>query len=323
MGVALLICLSTSLGVWARPATQLEGPALSSGEPPADYRIHPFDLIDVRVDGAQHFSATTRVSQAGYFRLPFVREDMNALCLTAPQLADLIQCTLRCYLADPHVTVVIREANGARVGIIGAVASPGWFNIMRPVTLLELIALAGGPTHTAGKTVYVKHVGSQNACDLPAPAAVVASSKEAFSLGLLLSGDPKQNPVLRPGDIVVVQQGDLVYIGGSVARPGAYPFRGGMTLGDLVIRAGGPAPGALSGRAEIVRRGDVEPPQVLEFNLTKILERKAADPQLRVNDVIEIEPWPSPAEPAPTVAPPPAGLEDVGRSGRPSRRVAH
>ena len=81
-----------------------------------------------------------------------------------------------------------------------------------------------------------------------------------FNLGALLAGDPNQNLVLHPRDIVrVFARADFVdppqvRISGLVHRPGLYPLTEGLRVGDLVFRAGNALKFAYLERAELTRR---------------------------------------------------------------------
>ena len=81
-----------------------------------------------------------------------------------------------------------------------------------------------------------------------------------FNLGALLAGDPNQNLVLHPQDIVrVFARADFVdppqvRISGLVHRPGLYPLTEGLRVGDLVFRAGNVLKFAYLERAELTRR---------------------------------------------------------------------
>ncbi len=66
-----------------------------------------------------------------------------------------------------------------------------------------------------------------------------------FDLGAVLRGDAGQNLALESGDEVVLYaakdflEPQLVDIGGAVNKPGQYELAANMTVGDLIVRAGG------------------------------------------------------------------------------------
>ncbi len=79
-----------------------------------------------------------------------------------------------------------------------------------------------------------------------------------FNLGALLLGDDSQDQVLEPNDEIVVYAAKdflipkTVSIDGFVKKPGVYEYAANMTLGDLLVQAGGLREGAYA-RAEISR----------------------------------------------------------------------
>jgi polysaccharide export outer membrane protein len=257
----------------------------------ANYRIGAGDMIDIRVLGEDQMSATSRVSNSGYIQVPFVGEDIRAQCLTERQLSAIVEQRLKKFLKYPEVHVSVKEFNGSPVAIIGAVSSPGRFQMQRQVNLLELLVLAGGVSAQAGRVLHVIHSGATDPCDTsegPAPPVDVETASETLSLSKLMNGDVSANPVMRPGDIVIVPNADVVFIAGEVLKPNAYPLREGLTLGQLLALAGGITNLAKADAVKIVRQEPGKPKQELAVNLKDIQKNKAADPLLAPNDIVEV-----------------------------------
>ena len=68
----------------------------------------------------------------------------------------------------------------------------------------------------------------------------------------LLSGNPEKNVALQSGDTVYVPPPANVYVTGHVGRPGPYTFEPGMTVYQLLLRAGGVSPRGSSGGIRII-----------------------------------------------------------------------
>jgi polysaccharide export outer membrane protein len=274
--------------------------ALAAGgraeEPPApaadaNYRIGPGDVVEVRVLGEDQMGTTARVSNAGFIRVPFVEEDVRAQCLTERELAAAVERRLRKYLKYPEVHVAVKEFNSSPVAVIGAVTTPGRFQMQREVSLLELLVLAGGPSAQAGKVLHVIHSGPVDPCAAgaaEAPGGAAAAATETVSLTRLMGGDVSENRVMRPGDIVIVPNADLVFIAGEVFKPNAYPLREGLTLTQLLALAGGPTGVAKVDSIRIVRQSPGKPREEVAANLKDIQKNRAADPPLMPNDVVEV-----------------------------------
>jgi len=73
----------------------------------------------------------------------------------------------------------------------------------------------------------------------------IQQSFQIYLLDLLVKGDEKYNIDLNPGDSILIKEieneekGKTVKILGEVNRPGVYEYKPGMTLYDLIIKAGG------------------------------------------------------------------------------------
>src|SRR5207244_3147147 len=156
---------------------------------------------------------------------------------------------------------------------------PAIYELGSPETLTDLIRAAGGFRADAALRRIAIHriLAVAEAPPGPAPRAVVdvaLTLRATGSAGTTTHGtgkdavDPKADPkndmlipavVLQDGDSVVVDSVpplDEVYfvtITGMVNKPGAYPWRAGMTLRDLILLARGPRVGAYLTEAEIAR----------------------------------------------------------------------
>jgi hypothetical protein len=82
----------------------------------------------------------------------------------------------------------------------------------------------------------------------------------AFHVGRAVEGDPAADLELQPLDELLVQSiwdirdRHTVAINGSVRKPGSYEYLEGMTVMDLVFRAGGLLESASPLEAEVARR---------------------------------------------------------------------
>ncbi len=94
---------------------------------------------------------------SGEISFPLIHERIRAAGATTFQLEQKIQDLLRQngLVSDPQVSVFIKEQNSQPVTIIGAVARPMTYQVNRPMSLLELIANAGGITDGAGTVILI------------------------------------------------------------------------------------------------------------------------------------------------------------------------
>ena len=119
--------------------------------PTAEYRIGAGDLLEVKVFQAPELSGETRVDNNGNISLPLLG-DIYVKGLTKSQLEQQVQSLLsRNLLQNPQVTVFIKEFTAQRVTVEGSVIKPGVFPIQGSMTLLQALALAGGPADLANQ----------------------------------------------------------------------------------------------------------------------------------------------------------------------------
>ncbi|MDY6914609.1 MAG: polysaccharide biosynthesis/export family protein, partial [Planctomycetota bacterium] len=120
----------------------------------ADYVIGPTDVLDISIlDVLQEGLETIlrrQVSSSGFIDLPLLEDRVKASGLTKEQLKETItQAYNPDILRDPVVSITIAAQRQSTFSILGAVAQPGTYNIVRKdMRLLETLALAGGVTQT-------------------------------------------------------------------------------------------------------------------------------------------------------------------------------
>jgi len=127
---------------------------LTLGRPvaaPGDYLIGPQDLLNVQVFGVAALDREVRVNASGQISLPLIGP-VQAAGLTGEQLAaDIATRLAKTYLQNPQVTIFIKEFTSQRVTVTGAVKTPNVFPLKGRMTLLQVVAAAGGPTSVANR----------------------------------------------------------------------------------------------------------------------------------------------------------------------------
>src|SRR5436190_3990953 len=111
--------------------------------PANDYVIGPDDLLSVVFWREQQLSADVVVRPDGKISLPLL-DDVQAAGLTPKQLRDQLLAEARRFISEPVATVVVRQVNSRKVYITGMVARPGQYSLTPSMTVLQLIATAGG-----------------------------------------------------------------------------------------------------------------------------------------------------------------------------------
>ena len=124
---------------------------------PHDYVIGPGDLLGIYVFDVDELSRDVRVSQTGTIGIPLVPVRVHVAGLTEMQVEQKIAELLEAngLVTHPDVSVSVKEHKSKPITIVGAVARPMVYEADRPVTLLEVLAEAGGISSDAGDTIIV------------------------------------------------------------------------------------------------------------------------------------------------------------------------
>lgn len=156
-----------------------------------DYKIGPEDVLDISVWKNEELSRTVPVRPDGKVSLPLVN-DIQAAGLTPNRLREELTRRLSEYVPSPEVAVIVREVHSAKVSVVGAVRSPGRYEVRSPATVLELIALAQGFTDFAARDRIV--VLRQNG----------TPQRITFNYRKITDGTDQDNFFVQAGDIIVV-----------------------------------------------------------------------------------------------------------------------
>ena len=109
----------------------------------ADYRLVPGDKLRIEVYKDPQMSQTLQIRPDGKITLPLVG-DVAAAGRTPVALRDSITTSLKEYITNPVVTVIVVEFEPQSVSVMGEVARPGPVPIKGKLSVLEALAVAGG-----------------------------------------------------------------------------------------------------------------------------------------------------------------------------------
>jgi polysaccharide export outer membrane protein len=255
------------------------------------YRIGPGDVLEVLVYNQPQLSRPTlRVDGRGMIRMPLLEEEILAACKTDSELAKDLTNRYREYQKYPQVDVYIKEFNSQPVAVVGAVNSPGRFQLQRRVRLLEILTYAGGPSGGAGRNVQIVH-----SPDVPLACGGESTGEDdtnrglaSYELSKTLRAEDEANPFLQPGDVVTVPDAEQIYVVGNVNKPAAIPLKDQLTVSRAVLMAGGMARDADSKIRIIRQKPNGGPKTEIAVNLKDVNKGTAEDVLLQSNDVIEV-----------------------------------
>jgi polysaccharide biosynthesis/export protein len=160
---------------------------------PRGYVIGADDVLSIVFWRDQELSAEVVVRPDGKISLPLLK-DIQAAGHTPEELTDVIVKAASRFISRPTAAVMVKEIHSRKVYIVGQVDKPGTFPLSGDMTVLQLIALAGGIGDFA-KANKITVVRQENGREVRMP----------FNYNDVLKGKkPEQNVVLRPGDTVIV-----------------------------------------------------------------------------------------------------------------------
>lgn len=152
----------------------LSGSAASRPASAHDYVIGNGDLLTIQVFDVQELSREVRVSQTGTIGIPLVPVRLHVNGLTELQAERKIAEVLEAngLVSHPQVSVVVKEKKSKPITVVGAVMHPMVYQADRQVTLLEVLAEAGGIATDAGDSVIVTRAEAAPSEDAASPPAL-------------------------------------------------------------------------------------------------------------------------------------------------------
>ena len=217
-----------------------------------EYAIGPLDVLQVRVFGQRDLSGTYTVGLDGAVSFPLIGR-ISVGQRTVRAFERLLRERLAAgYLKDPHVTANVAEYRSRRVFVLGEVRQPGAYPLTGPMTVVELLALAGGSADRASDEAVVVRAGALAA----GPAAQQdggGAETRRVNLDAIARGDLADNVALGHGDTVFVPPAEVAYVIGDVRSPGRYAIRRDSSVLQVLSLAGGGTFFAALDRIRIVR----------------------------------------------------------------------
>jgi polysaccharide biosynthesis/export protein len=280
--LAVLICVVSAIV-----------PSVVIGQQQKTYLLGPGDVLEIRVFGQHDLNANAQIDSEGNLSsLPFL-DPIPAKCRTERQVQKDIALAYSRLIKDPQVSVRIVERNSRQpASVSGAVRQAGKVPMDRRLRLNELIAASGGLTDKAAGTIQILHT-EPVLCPGPGeevealPLAGTAVPLQIIKIADLQKGTV--NPLIRPGDLVLVTEAEPVYITGSVVSPGAIMLRDQLTLSRALGMVGGTRNEAKLSEIKIFRQksgGALQ--EIIKVDFEAVKKNQKPDVFLQPYDVIEV-----------------------------------
>lgn len=261
------------------------------------YLLGPGDVVDVRVFGQPDLSSTAQVDSDGNLSaLAFLETPIRAKCRTDKEVQKDITLAYAKFINNPQVSVRIAERNSRQPAtVFGAVRQATRVEMKRKVRLNELMAVSGGFTERAAGTIQILHT-EPLMCPEPGEEAE-AGPIDATNIPLkvvkisdLRSGKLEANPIIRPGDYVLVTEAEPVYITGSVLSPGGIYLREQLSLSRALAMVGGARKEAKLNDVVVYRQSPGSAKQeTFHVDVAAIKKNEKPDFILQPYDIIEVK----------------------------------
>lgn len=249
------------------------------GAVPEDFAkmlLAPGFMVGLNVLDDPDYSGSFRIDESGNIAVPILGS-IHIAGETTSEARVQIQKKLvdDKILKDPQVELTVLEYTQSEVTIIGEVANPGKHPLLSPHKLVDVLALAGGTTITAGNEVLITP-GTAGGKPI-----LVHYSKAT---------DPQkvEDVIVHPGDTVQVKRAGIVYVLGAVNRPGGYVMQEEGTLNVLqaISLANGTSPLSSIKTIYLLRRNQDGTVVYVALPFKKITRGKSADVQLHATDIL-------------------------------------
>lgn len=258
------------------------------------FRLGPGDRLEIEVPGQPTSRAEATVGPDGkiyWYLLP----GLDVWGLSIKETQQLLERELGKYLTSPHVSVSLREVASQHVWLLGRLNRPGVYPLTGSMSLIESLALAGGPARS------LSQISSAELADLRH--SFVMRQGQMLPVNfyrLLREGDLSQNIMLEPDDFVFIPSliSQEVYVLGAVRAPRAVPYTEEMTLVSALAGGGGEFKWDFLTRSDsgllkdaylshvAIVRGSLAEPQVMVVDAGAILKGKAPNVPLEAGDIV-------------------------------------
>ena len=158
-----------------------------------EYVVGPEDVLYVEFWQRDDMTKEVTVRPDGFLDLPLIGE-LDANGKTPEEIKQIITRKMTAFEKAPIVTVTVRKVMSYRIYVLGKVQKPGLYNPTQKVTVLQALALAGGPTTFADedKSVIIRREGG-------------TERRIPFVYSEVVGGTyPQMNIILATGDTLVI-----------------------------------------------------------------------------------------------------------------------
>ncbi len=166
-------------------------PEASQSMVPPGYRVGADDELAISVWHEPELSQGVVVRPDGMITMPLLN-DIHVAGLTTEELQALLTEKLKALVNDPQVTVIVKAVKSQKVFVVGAVMKQGAYPLGGDLTVLQVLAQAGGfgPFAKTRKIYILRNLNGKQV-RIPLNYKKALAGKDA-------------DPILHSGDMIVV-----------------------------------------------------------------------------------------------------------------------
>jgi polysaccharide biosynthesis/export protein len=236
------------------------------------------DLLHLQVYDTPEMEQHARVTDSGSIPFSFLGT-VSVSGLTPAQAAEQIEHRLVAagIMLHPQVTVRVEAYATQNASVMGQVQKPGSYEIDTGRKVVEVLAMAGGLLDIADRHITIQRFGA-------------AQQKVGYYYSNSAPTALSEDPMVYPGDTVIVPKAAVVYVLGDVSKPGGYPIstnNSTMTVLQAIALAGYANHTAAVGKSKLVREtaaGVVE----IDLQVNAMQKGKKPDVALLADDVVYV-----------------------------------
>jgi polysaccharide export outer membrane protein len=253
------------------------GPSLGAGLGYGPIRAG--DIVEVQVFDAPEYSVRMPVSSAGQIAIPYAGlfqiEGMTSIEAAKAIARLFVQEQI---LRDPRVIVTTQQF-GYSVTVMGEVKTPGIYALAGKKRLVDMLTEAGGISDRAGHVIEIFPSGSMK-------------NPQTILWDPTLRENDNAELEIKTGETILVSRCGVVYVGGNVSRPGAYPLceSNHTTLSEVIALAQGTKPNTYTNRTILLRSSGNGTRVVQKVKLDDVLRGRTVDITMQPDDILFIPP---------------------------------
>jgi polysaccharide biosynthesis/export protein len=263
------------------------------------YQIGPGDVIEGKVLGEPQFDFKTTVDEDGNIQVAFSEIPLMARCKSEKELKTDVTKLVSRYVRNPQVGVNVVERKSRPPAVVsGEVRLQAQIDLRRTTRLLELIAFSNGLTKDASGMIEVFHTQPPICADENEASYWKADLENIqdvpsrmYSYSSLKEGKDVSNPIIYPGDLIVVRKSPPVYVIGEVVALKEIGIpETGLSLMEAIAQAGGFNREAKTKEVTIQRlKPNSKEREFVKVNYDLIKNGKQKDLMLQPEDIVVVD----------------------------------